>query len=62
MLNEEKITEAKSQSLSKNFSLYLKVHIMPTLNKPLRGKTWHWVLPLALVGILIVVLAYFFGN
>lgn len=59
---QRNISDTKNKSLANNFSLYLKVHVMPTLNKPLKGKAWHWITPLALVGILIIVFVYYFGN
>jgi len=46
---------------TKKISLYLKIHIMPTLNKPLNGKPWYWIAPFVAVGILIVALVYFLG-
>jgi hypothetical protein len=46
---------------SKNIGLYLKIHIMPTLNRPLKGKPWHWIVPFIAAGILIVVFVYFWG-
>jgi hypothetical protein len=47
---------------SKKINLYLKIHIMPTLNQPLKGKPWHWIVPFVAAGILIVALVYFLGR
>ncbi|NCB20448.1 MAG: hypothetical protein EOM88_00790 [Clostridia bacterium] len=62
MINQENVPETKNHSIAKNFSLYLKVHIMPTLNKPLCGKAWHWIVPVVVAGFLIVLSVYLFGN
>lgn len=62
MPNQENFSENKNHSIAKNFSLYLKVHIMPTLNTPLKGKAWHWVAPIVVVGCLIILFFYLFGN
>lgn len=39
--------------------IYLRVHVMPKLNKPLRGRAWQWIAPIAAAGILIVAAFYF---
>lgn len=33
--------------------LYLRVHVMPKLNMPLRGKAWHWIVPILILAILV---------
>lgn len=45
----------------KGLSLYLKVHIMPTLNKPLSGSPWQWISPFIALGVLIIAIFYFFS-
>ena len=42
--------------------LYLKVHIMPTLNTPLRGPVWQWVSPFVAAAILVVAVFYFLAD
>lgn len=46
----------------KKISLYLKVHIMPILNRPLAGNPWYWITPFILAGVLIIALVYFLGE
>lgn len=59
---QNNVSDQKNNSVAKNFSLYLKVHIMPKLNTPLGGKAWHWIAPFVALGALIVAFVYFFGN
>lgn len=54
--NSNKLTD------SKKISFYLKIHIMPTLNQPLKGKPWYWIAPFVAAGILIIALVYFWGS
>jgi hypothetical protein len=42
--------------------LYLKVHVMPKLNMPLRGKPWHWIVPIVLFALFVFAFFYFFTN
>ena len=46
----------------KGVRLYLKVHVMPKLNKPLKGRAWHWIVPVVVIGLGIVACFYFFAN
>jgi len=46
----------------KGVALYLKVHVMPKLNMPLRGKAWHWIVPLVLLALTVVAFFYFSAN
>lgn len=57
-----KINNNKKSEDESGINLYLKVHVMPILNKPLRGKPWHWIAPFVLAGIIIVALLYFLGS
>jgi len=60
-MSSQRISSQSYKNKSKGLGLYLKVHVMPQLNKPLHGKAWHWILPVTLLGFLIVALFYFFG-
>jgi hypothetical protein len=55
-LNNDKL------SGNKRISLFLRVHIMPTLNRPLSGNPWYWIAPFMAAGILIIALVYFLGS
>ncbi|PKM87956.1 hypothetical protein CVU83_02355 [Candidatus Falkowbacteria bacterium HGW-Falkowbacteria-2] len=33
--------------------LYLRVHVMPKLNMPLKGKAWHWIVPIVVLAVLV---------
>ena len=43
-------------------ALYLKVHVMPKLNMPLRGKAWHWIVPIVLLALVVISFFYFSVN
>jgi len=46
----------------KGVRLYLKVHVMPKLNTPLKGKAWHWIVPVVVVALGVFAYFYFFVN
>lgn len=46
----------------KGVRLYLKVHVMPKLNTPLKGKSWQWIAPLVLIALGVFAFFYFFAN
>ncbi len=52
----------KSQAGVTGVRLYLRVHVMPKLNMPLRGKAWHWIAPFVAAAILIVAIFYFLAD
>lgn len=60
-MSAQRMYSQSQKKKPKGLGLYLKVHVMPQLNKPLHGKAWHWILPVVLIGFSIVVLFYFFG-
>ncbi|MDD3285129.1 MAG: hypothetical protein PHG95_00595 [Patescibacteria group bacterium] len=51
----------KKDSTAGGVRLYLRIHVMPELNRPLRGKTWQWVSPFVALAVLIVAIFYFFS-
>jgi hypothetical protein len=59
----DKNYKLKNQDVSgsSKAGLYLRVHIMPKLNMPLRGKAWQWISPFVAAAILIVAIFYFFS-
>lgn len=50
---EKKQGTRKKETGPEGVRLYLRVHVMPKLNMPLRGKAWHWVVPIVLLAILV---------
>jgi len=42
--------------------LYLRVHVMPKLNMPLRGKPWQWIIPMVALAFLIFAAFYFLAE
>jgi len=57
----------RSQKINKkeadaDIRLYLRVHVMPKLNMPLRGKAWQWISPFVAAAILIVSIFYFLAD
>lgn len=49
----------QKEKKSSGLALFLKVHVMPTLNTPLKGKAWHWVVPVIALGMVVVVFYYY---
>ena len=52
----------ESGAKQKGVRLYLRVHVMPKLNMPLRGKAWQWIVPVAALGLVVVALIYYFSE
>ncbi|MDD2681298.1 MAG: hypothetical protein PHE20_04385 [Patescibacteria group bacterium] len=46
----------------KGVRLYLKVHVMPKLNTPLKGKAWYWIVPIVAIALGVFAFFYFFAN
>lgn len=42
--------------------LYLRIHVMPKLNMPVRGQLWQWASALLFLAILIFLAFYFFAD
>ena len=52
------IVEPKEKKNS-GLVLFLKVHVMPILNTPLRGRAWHWIISVVALGMVVVVFYYY---
>ncbi|HNU81309.1 MAG TPA: hypothetical protein PLA05_00660 [bacterium] len=52
----------KKDSTVGGVRLYLRIHVMPVLNKPLRGRAWQWISPFVALAILIVAIFYFLAD
>jgi hypothetical protein len=61
-LDYEKNKIPNNPSKGKGVRLYLKVHVMPKLNMPLKGKAWHWIVPVVVIALGVVAFFYFFAN
>ncbi|MBN2884575.1 hypothetical protein JXE04_01475 [Patescibacteria group bacterium] len=61
-LNYGKDNQKNTPLKTGSVGLYLKVHVMPKLNMPLRGKPWHWIMPVVLLALSVVAFFYFFAN
>ncbi|MDP3837127.1 MAG: hypothetical protein Q8Q67_03435 [bacterium] len=53
MSNETKKGYRKKETGPEGVRLYLRIHVMPKLNMPLRGKAWHWVVPVVFLAMLV---------
>lgn len=61
-MNNNQKTKTKDLSGMSGVSLYLRVHVMPKLNMPLRGRAWQWISPFAAAAVLIVAIFYFLSD
>lgn len=61
-LTHEKKKIPNNALKDKSVRLYLKVHVMPKLNMPLKGKTYYWVAPVVIIALGVVAYFYFFSN
>jgi hypothetical protein len=61
-MNMNQKSNQKNLSGIAGVSLYLRVHVMPKLNMPLRGRAWQWISPFAAAAVLIVAIFYFLSD
>ncbi len=52
----------KKEASASGVRLYLRIHVMPKLNMPLRGRAWQWILPFAAAAVLVVAVFYFLAG
>lgn len=57
-----KSTNRRNDAGRKGVKLYLRVHVMPKLNMPLKGRPWQWIIPAILMALLVVVALYYFAE
>lgn len=50
---ENKKGTRKKETGPEGVRLYLRIHVMPKLNMPLRGKAWHWIVPVVFLAMLV---------
>lgn len=52
----------KKEVSTNSVRLYLRIHVMPKLNMPLRGRAWQWISPFVAAAILVVAIFYFLAD